>query len=288
MSVLILWSAIQTGTFYGLLGLAYLLIARSTGILNFSVGAYAMLAGMTYGSISSGDRFGIAVAIVMGLVAGMVAAVATELGVVRPIASRGRDEFAIVMAVVALLFVLQQVAALAYGRQAIVSVRLLQGFRRFDDIIIDDQQILGVVIALVVFSLVAVWTQFGTYGRMLRAVGDNSDAAQALGLPVRRVRLVAMAVAGLVAGVAGVTVAPLAGVTFDSATSYTIFGFIAMVIGGVSTPWAPLVGGLLLGVLQTYGSRHIGGASADYILLAVVLVLFTFRPSGIFSVRLRI
>ena len=61
-----------------------------------------------------------------------------------------------------------------------------------------------------------------------------------------------------------------------------------MVIGGTATPWAPLVGGLLLGALQTYGSRHIGGASADYILLAVVLVLFTFRPSGIFSLRLRV
>ena len=285
--MLVLWSAIQTGAFYGVLGLSYMLIARSTGVLNFSVGAYAMLAGLTYGELSGARELGLAIAIISGLVVAVLAALGTELFVVRPIAERGRDEFAAVMAIVALLFVLEQLAGFVFGHQAVVSARMLDGYRRFGDVIIDDQQILGVVLSLTVFVLVALWIQRGRYGRMLRAVGDNPHAATALGLPVRRIRLFAMAVAGLVAGIAGILVAPLAGVTYESATSYTIVGFIAMVIGGMANAWAPLVGGLLLGVLQTFGSRYIGGASADYILFIVVLVLFTFRPEGIFTLRLR-
>jgi branched-chain amino acid transport system permease protein len=284
--LLLIWSSIQTGAFYGLLGLAYLLIARSTGILNFAVGGYAMLGGITYGGLAS-RGMPLAPAIVLGLCIAMLASLVTEQFVVRPISNRGRDEFAAVMAIVALLFVLEQLAGVVFGHRAVVSPRLTDGYRRLGDFIVDDQQILGVVFSLVIFVLVASWIQRGTYGRMLRAVGDHSEAAVALGLPVRRIRLAAMAIAGLVAGSAGIIVAPLAGLTNESATSFTIVGFIAMVMGGLGTAWAPLAGGLLLGALQTLGSRYIGGASADYILFVVVLVLFTFRPQGLFAVHLR-
>lgn len=287
MSALVLWSVVQIGSFYGLLGLAYLLVARSTGLLNFSIGAYAMLGGMGYGYFSSERDYDLLVAVALGLLLAVVAALATEVLVVRRIADRGRDEFAAVMALVALLFVLEQVAAITFGRQAIVSGPMVEGSRRFGNLILEDQQILGVVAAVAVFVAVAFWIQRSSNGRMLRAVGDNERAADALGLPVRRVRLMATGLAGLVAGAAGVAGAPLAGLTFESATSFAIVGFIAMVLGGTASAWAPLAGGLLLSGFETYGARYIGGASGDYILLGVILVVFTFRPEGIFSVRVR-
>ena len=182
-----------------------------------------MLAGMTYGYLSGDREMAVILAVLLGLAVAVLAAIGTEILVVRPVAKRGRNEFAVVMAVVALLFVLQQLAGLVYGHQAIVSAgaharRVPTVGRIF---IVDDQQILGVLVTLAAFALVAIWIQFGRYGRMLRAVGDNAGAATALGLPVKRVRLVAMTVAGLVAGTAGITVAPLAGVTMESPRSRT-------------------------------------------------------------------
>ncbi len=122
---------------------------------------------------------------------------------------------------------------------------------------------------------------------MLRAVGDNQEAARTLGLPVGRVRLVAFAISGLIAGIAGPLFAPKAGVGFESGLSYSLFGFIALVIGGTGSPWAPLAGGIALAALQMCSSYYLGAAWLNYATLAAAVVFFAIRPQGIFARGIR-
>ena len=133
----------------------------------------------------------------------------------------------------------------------------------------------------------SLWLKFSPYGKILRAVGDNQEAAQTLGLPVTRVRLIAFGLAGLIAGIAGPLFASKAGVGFDSGLSYSLFGFIALVLGGTGTPWAPLAGGLLLASIQIMSSYFLGSVWLNYATLAVAVVFFAIRPEGIFARRVR-
>jgi branched-chain amino acid transport system permease protein len=122
---------------------------------------------------------------------------------------------------------------------------------------------------------------------MLRAVGDNAEAARALGLPVRRIRMSAVVATGLVCGAAGVFVAPQAALTYQSHLSCAIMGFLALVLGGTGNAWAPLAGGVLLAMIETVSARALGGAFHDYVLLVLVLVVFSVRPEGLFAIRVR-
>jgi branched-chain amino acid transport system permease protein len=123
---------------------------------------------------------------------------------------------------------------------------------------------------------------------MFLAVGDNQPAARLLGLPVARIRLVTCALAGAVVGVAGPLFSPQAGVSFGSGLTFALYGFIALVIGGRGTVWAPLAGGLVLATLQVWSSYWLGTAWLQYTTFLAALVFFALRPEGIFARRVRV
>jgi len=226
-------------------------------------------------------------AIASALGAALLFAWITEDGILRPMLRRTHDEFGAVMAIVALMFVIEQLAGLAFGRRPILGRELLDGTVVIAGLAIDDHDLLALAATVAIFAAVAAWLKHGRYGRMLRAVGDNEAAARALGLPVRRVRLVAVLGTGLICGIAGMLVAPQTALSFQSHLSFAILGFIALVLGGVGTAWAPLVGGMLVSAIETLSARFVGGFARDYVLLALVILVFSFRPQGLFTIRVR-
>ena len=287
MELSLLLSGIETGAFYGLVALGYFLFLRATGAVNFAMGAYVMFAGVAYGSFSEDPSAPLMLAIVSALGAALLFAWITEDGILRPMLRRTHDEFGAVMAIVALMFVIEQLAGLAFGRRPILGRELLDGTVLIAGLAIDDHDLLALAVTVAIFAGVAAWLKHGRYGRMLRAVGDNEGAARALGLPVRRVRLVAVLGTGLICGIAGILVAPQTALSFQSHLSFAILGFIALVLGGVGTAWAPLVGGMLVSAIETLSARFVGGFARDYVLLALVILVFSFRPQGLFTIRVR-
>jgi branched-chain amino acid transport system permease protein len=285
-----LWlSALEVGCFFGLIALSYLLILDGAGFFNFALGPYAMVAGLcaTWLVIEKELSLWPAVAIAVLVVVGLAAA--TELLVVRPIESRsGGSDLSALVAVAAILFAIQQGAGFVFGRRQLPGQLLVQ----FDPIEIGDaflQPSAAVLLAatVAVFAAVAAWLRLGGTGRLLRAIGDNKEAAAILGLPVSRARLTAFVLGGLVAAVAGLLYAPKAGVGFETGLGWTLSGFLALVVGGTGTVWAPLVGGLLVGGVEVFVPYYLGSAAPNYVILGIALVFFAFRPEGVFSRRVR-
>jgi branched-chain amino acid transport system permease protein len=133
----------------------------------------------------------------------------------------------------------------------------------------------------------ALWIRLTRSGRLLRAVGDSTHAATLLGLPVSRIRLVAFLLSGVLAAVTGLLFAPKAGVNSLSGLNWALSGFLAIVVGGTGSVWAPLLGGLLLGGVEVFVPYYFGGQSQVYGLLVVALVFFAFKPQGLFVRRVR-
>jgi branched-chain amino acid transport system permease protein len=285
-----LWlSAAEVGCFFGLIALSYLLILEGAGFFNFALGPYAMVAGLCASwlviekELSLWPAVAIAVAVVVALAA------ATEVLVVRPIESRtGGNELSALVAVAAILFAIEQGAGFVFGRRQLPGQLLV----RFDPIEVGDAFLqpsaaVLLVVTVVVFVAVALWLRLGGTGRLLRAIGDNKQAAAVLGLPVSRARLTAFVLGGLVAAMAGLLYAPKAGVGFETGLSWTLSGFLALVVGGTGSVWAPLVGGLLLGGVEVFVPYYLGSAAPNYVILGIALVFFAFRPEGMFSRRIR-
>jgi branched-chain amino acid transport system permease protein len=287
MDLLLLWSGIKLGAFFSLLALSYYLVHRCTGVMSFATGAYAMVGAMVFASLA-GDVVPTAVAVPAALVAAAVVSVVAETAVVRPISRSAGGELGAVLAMVATLFVIEQLCASIFGRIPLSASRLSDERWEVLDVGLNSHDVFAVSASAVVLLVVAVWLSRGRYGRMARAVGDSEPGAVAMGLPVTRVRVTIAALAGAVAGVAGVFYVPQTGVNFQSATYFAVAGFLALAIGGTGAAWGALIGGVLLGMVEVYGVVLVGSAARDYLFLAVLIGIFAIRPQGILAIRERV
>jgi branched-chain amino acid transport system permease protein len=210
-----------------------------------------------------------------------------ETAILRPILARSNDEFGAVVAIVALMFVIEQLAGVIFGRRPIQGAQLFDAVYVVGDGIVEGRFLWNFVVAVLVVAATAAWLRYGRYGRMLRAAGDNEAAARVLGLPLRRIKFAAVCVTGAVCAVAGVLYVSQMPLNFHSHLAFAIAGFIAFVIGGTGNAWAPLAGGILLGLIEALTLWFLGGGARDYMLLLLVLVVFSVKPEGIFTVRVR-
>ncbi|GEL21230.1 branched-chain amino acid ABC transporter permease [Pseudonocardia sulfidoxydans NBRC 16205] len=283
-------SAIELGLFYALLALAFLLVLEGSAFFNFGIGPCAMFAPLfATWLVRSGD-VPVIPAILAGILGAVVLSVLTEVLVIRSVERKsGTDPLPALVAVVAVLFIIEQLAGLIFGRALTPGQHVWRHAPfRFAGIVVTPAQVLLTVVTLATFVLVATWARRSSTGRLLRAVGDHQSAARLLGLPVARVRLLAFGIAGLIAGIAGVLFAPKAGVHFQTGLTWSLWGFLALVVGGTGSFWGPLAGGLLLAFAQTFASYWFGSAATDYLTLAVALAFFVARPTGLFTRTVRV
>jgi branched-chain amino acid transport system permease protein len=288
MEPVLLINGTVSGALYGLIGLAFFLFTRATALINFAIGAYVMFAGMTGAYFADRWSWPLPATIAISLLAGVALAALTELCVLKPTMARTREEFGPVMAVVSFMFVIEQTSGLVFGRQPLRGEELSGAAVDISGIVFSGNDVVALFGILVVFAAISLWLKKGHYGRMLRAVGDNSAAAEVLGLPVRRIRLLTVVITGLISGCAGIIASAQAGIQMSSHLSFAIFGFTAFLIGGIASSWAPLVGGLIVGIIEVASARLLGGFSRDYVLLALVVLVFTVRPHGLFAFRTRL
>jgi len=286
-----LWvSILQLAVFSGLLGLGYLLVLRGSGVFMFALGPLAMVSAMLTSWLVVNHGVGKWPALLAGIVVSALLSALIEAVIVRPLHLRtGGAELPTVVAVVAVLFAIQQLAGTVFGRTPLPGQQLVS----FDSLhigglTIDDSVAVLVVVGLVLAVVIGAWLNRARYGRMLRAVGDNERSAEIIGVPVRRIRLIAFAMAGALAGVMGPLLAAKTGVSFESGLQWTLTGFLALIVGGLGPFWAPLVGGLIIAAMQTLSVYWFGPSWLDYITFVTAFVFFMFRPRGLFQAKVRV
>ncbi|MET8796932.1 branched-chain amino acid ABC transporter permease [Nocardia sp. NPDC004568] len=286
-----LWLAgAEIGCFFALVALSIYLVVVGASFFNFAAGPYAMAAGLLAGYVSAQWGVPIFAGAVLGVVAAVGISLVTEMVVVRPVQRRsGGAELPALVAVTATLFAIQQLAGTVFGRTPVAVPNLLP----LPDFHLGPVSVQGttatiIVVTVMVLSATVLWLHSTTTGQLLRAVGDNHDAARMIGVHVTRVRLWAFGLSGAIAGIAGVVFAAKSGAQFTSGLSWTLTGFLALVVGGTGKPWAPLIGGLALGWVQVFGSFYFGATGSSIGVFLVALVFFAFRPEGLFQRKVRV
>ena len=286
-----LWiAALEIGCFFALIGLTLYLVVVGADFFNFATGPYAMAAALFAGFATASWGMSIYVAVLVGILIGIVSGMLTEIVVVKPIQKRaGGAELPALVVVTATLFGLQQLAGTLFGRTPrSVEQFLPLGDLTIGDVVIDRGSLSIILTTVVIFVGVIAWLNMSTVGQLLRAVGDNNEAARMIGINVNVVRLWAFGIAGAIAAIAGLVFAAKSGVQFTSGLSWTLTGFLALVIGGLGRPWAPLIGGLALGFIQVFSSYYYGATGASIAIFLVALVFFAVRPEGLFQRKVRV
>jgi branched-chain amino acid transport system permease protein len=143
-------------------------------------------------------------------------------------------------------------------------------------------RLIGLLVAIAVLGALSAFLYRSRYGRAFRAVSDDRDTARLMGIDTRHVYAVAMAIALVTVGIAGVFLGVQTTFTPSDGNASLLFGFEAVIIGGLGSLWGTLAGGIVLGVAQTVGAQIEPGWSilAGHLVFLIVLAV---KPSGLFG-----
>jgi branched-chain amino acid transport system permease protein len=283
----VLVGGLLSGVMYSLVAIGFVLIYKTSGVLNFAQGAMLLFAALTFVSqVERGVPF--IVALLATFAAMVVLGITIERTVLRPLVNR--PPIVLFMATLGLSYIIEGAAQLLWGTQ-------VHGL----DLGIDDLplEIGGVLIsrfdlfaAGVAATMVALLTIFFRYTRIglaFRAVADDQFAALAVGLKLPRIWAAVWAAAGLVALVAGLLWGARLGVQF-SLSLVVLKALPVLVLGGFDSILGAIVGGLLIGasekLAEVYLGPVIGSGIEGWFAYVVALAFLLVRPGGLFGQKL--
>lgn len=280
--------ATASGCIYALVALSYLLITRPTGVINFAVGEWAMVA--AFGGFLMLSRFELPypVGMVIVLVTMAVVGWVTERIAVRPLVEKGAPPLAPILALLGMLVVFREVVSVTMGPDP-QPVPPMFGYGRLElGLVAGSYQsffIIGVTAA--VFGAAWYFFERTLAGRSFEAVAIDRRAAALMGINLRRVTALAFAGSAGVAALAGLLVSPNVSAHYLMGLPLAIQGFTALVIGGVGRVEGALLGGLILAMAEQLTVRYapIPPGLAQGVPLVLLIVFLLVRPTGLLRAR---
>src|SRR5947209_15151297 len=232
--------------------------------------------------------FALAGVLLLATLAGMLGsgavAVAMERIAYRPLRRRNAPRLAALITAIGISFFLQEFFAVRYGRNQLGVPRVLKKETLFTvgGAAVRSDKLLVIVAALVLMFVLDRFVNQSRLGRGIRATAQDPETAALMGVNIDRVVILTFLLGGLLAGAAGTLYA----VFFESARYNIGFlpgvkAFTAAVLGGIGNIRGALLGGLLLGLLENWGSTVLGGQWKDVFTFTVLVLVLLFRPTGL-------
>lgn len=276
-----------SGVMYSLVALGFVLIFKASGVFNFAQGAMVLCAALSFVGF---EELGAPVwlALILTLLVMLAMALAIERLVLRPLVNQA--PIILFMATIGVTFFIDGLFQTIWGSDV---KRLDVGIPK-DPIEIAGVQVnaFDIVAALIAGVLVgglAFFFQSTRIGRALRAVADDHQAAQSVGIPLQTIWVIVWSVAGLVALVAGIMWGSKLGVQFSLAL-VALKALPVLILGGFTSIPGAIVGGLIIGmgekVAEVYWAPGIGGGIEDWFAYMLALVFLMFRPQGLFGEKI--
>ncbi len=288
-----------TGVLYSLVALGFVLIFKASGVFNFAQGAMVLFAALTLARLAEVMPLVVAIALTVAIMIAL--AYAIELLVLRHLVNQ--EGIILFMATLGIAYFLEGFGQTLWGSD-IYKIDL--GLPRnpiflFEStfpggLLVDPAELIAAVICAVLVTVLAIFFQVTRVGRALRAVADDHQAAQSVGIPLDYIWLVVWAVSGIVALVAGMMWGAKLGVQF-SLSLVALKALPVLILGGFTSIPGAIVGGLIIGAGEKLAEVVLGpvlvrwfdlagGGIENWFAYVLALVFLLFRPQGLFGERI--
>ena len=281
----LLFTGVGVGSIYALVALGFVLIYRATNVVNFAQGDFAMLGAfaMVVLAIDFELPYGLSIIITLVLLFGFGALF--NLGVYYPL--RRRSFLPVIISTIGASILLENGVLAAYGPrpQSLPSMIAVPGFS-IGEVFFDTQYVVILVVTVVMVALQYFFFERTLIGKKMQATSQDKEMASLLGIPVALMIMITFMYSALLGGLAGVLVAPVLFVTVGMGSSIALKAFAASIIGGFGDVTGAIIGGLALGVIETFGAAYVSVPYKDAFAFLVLFVFLLLRPQGIFGERI--
>jgi branched-chain amino acid transport system permease protein len=288
----VLLGGLMAGVLYSLVALGFVLIFKASGVFNFAQGAMVLFAALTLVRLMEWMPWPLAFALALGIM--VLLAIAIERLVLRPLVNQ--DGVILFMATIGLSFFLEGFGQSLWGSDVyaldvgmpkdplIVLENVFEG-----GVLVNEGDLVTTLVAGALVAGLALFFHRTRVGRALRAVADDHQAAQSVGIPLNRMWVIVWSISGLVALVAGVVWGAKLGVQFSLAL-VALKSLPVVILGGFTSIPGAIVGGLIIGagekLSEVYIGPYIGGGIENWFAYVLALAFLLVRPQGLFGERI--
>ena len=298
-----LLGGLMAGMLYSLVALGFVLIFKASGVFNFAQGAMVLFAALAMARFAMWipqwigiDNLILAnvLAFIIASVIMVVVAVLIEYLVLRHLVNQ--EATTLLMATLGISYFLDGLGQTLFGsniykidigmpKEPILAFEsMFQG-----GILINKEDLYAALIAAALVAALSLFFQKTSTGRALRAVADDHQAAQSIGIPLNRIWVIVWSVAGVVALVSGMIWGSKLGVQF-SLTTIALRALPVVILGGLTSVPGAIIGGLIIGVgeklSEVFLGPYVGGGIEIWFAYVLALVFLLFRPQGLFGEKI--
>ena len=298
-----LLGGLMAGMLYSLVALGFVLIFKASGVFNFAQGAMVLFAALAMARFSEWIPLWLDVnnlllsnLIAFGMAGAVMFAVAwvIERLVLRHLVNQ--EGATLLMATLGITYFMEGLGQALFGSDVYKidigmpkePIFVLESFFE-GGVLVNKEDVIAAAIAATLVAALSIFFQKTSTGRALRAVADDHQAAQSIGIPLNRIWVIVWCVAGIVALVAGMIWGSKLGVQF-SLTTVALRALPVVILGGLTSVPGAIIGGLIIGVgeklSEVYLGPYVGGGIEIWFAYVLALVFLLFRPQGLFGEKI--
>ncbi len=280
-------SGLSLGAIYALIALGYTMVYGIAKMLNFAhgdvimIGAFAVLATVTTAGLPW--YVGILTSVVLCTVLGIT----IEKIAYKPL--RKANPLAVLITAIGVSYFLQSVALLIFGsgKQSFPTVIRANAIR-IGELSIKGSAVVTLIVTTIIMVVLTLFINLTKLGKAMRAVSEDKEAAELMGISVNRTITLTFAIGSALAAVAGI----FYGSTYGFVDPYAgampgIKAFVAAVFGGIGSIPGAMLGGILLGIIENLSKAYISTDLADAIVFGVLIVVLVVKPTGLLGKKIR-
>jgi len=274
-------TGLTNGAIFALVALGFVLIYKASDVINFAQGDFLLVgAYITFGLVAEiGLPWSIGVVLTMAF--SVLLGLAVERMVLRPLI--GEPIISVIMVTIGLSSLLRAFVSSIWGTTG-------QPFPPFipdENIsiagaIVPADRLIAIGLAALLLIIFSLFFRYSREGIAMRATADDQQAALSMGISVQRVFALAWSIAAITAAVAGVLVANIVGVS-GVVAGIGLRVFPVVILGGLDSVPGAIVGGLIIGLLETYTGGYLGGGLSQVIPFIVLIFILMIKPYGLFG-----
>jgi branched-chain amino acid transport system permease protein len=279
-------TGIVVGMIYALAALGFVLIYKASRVINMAQGYFVAVGAFGALAIAQVTHIPFVLAVIASLSGSFLLGILVERLLLRPLI--GKPVIAVIMVTIGLAAVLRGAILLFWGAGNFGFPQLLpESPLRLGPLIVSPVHLGALVISLVFLAVFAVFFRSTTLGVAMRAVADDQQAAQSLGVSVRRIFAASWAIAAVVAAIAGIVVGSINGLNADALSFIGLKVFPAVILGGLDSVPGAVVGGIMIGILENLAGGYldplVGGGTKEVAPFVVLVLVLMLRPYGLFG-----
>jgi branched-chain amino acid transport system permease protein len=281
----LLLTGLVLGSVYSLVALGFVLIYKSTSILNFAQGELLMFGAYVCLALIVGFRIPFMWAFLLTLVFSFILAVLLERAILRPMI--GEPIISIIMVTIALSAVLRSLIQIVWGTETKVFPRIFSEEPiRFFGLFIAEVHLYSLAFALTCVVLFALFFKFSSAGLAMRVTAFDQQIAQTLGIDIKKIFALSWAISAIVSSIGGIILGNINGIN-NALAAMGLKVFPCVILGGLDSILGAIIGGFSIGILENLAGGYLdpvfGGGVKDVAPFVFLVIMLMIKPYGLFG-----